>query len=182
MDNQRGLGEACCHMDWSAAEDLLRECEAELGSERDELATTRRRLDRMRAERNMWCEACAGLQAQVNELSAQLAEAMLGTVPPAECPPASDGLPLRIGETVWGQDGKAWRLTAVGPTHVFGRATGSKNDKRLRPEWLTHERPDSWERVEQDAVGIDAAQGGIFRGEARTAAIVARCKRLAGVE
>ena len=166
LDHQRDGGCMEYSLDFAAMEALVRECENE--------------RDTLKYGSDYWSEACAKLTAENMELACECAGTMTANV--VECPPASDGLPLRIGETVWGQDGKAWRLTAIGPTHVFGRATGSKNDKRLRPEWLTHERPDSWERVEQDAVGIDAAQEGIFRGEARTAAIVARCKKLAGVE
>ena len=110
-------------------------------------------------------------------------------------PLASDGKPLRIGDTVWGQDGKQFTVEGVGPKFVWGRAEGERTHKRLRPEWLTHERPDSWERVERDATtspvsycharGIDRdvewqdMSEGI---EAMALDLVARCKRLAGVE
>jgi hypothetical protein len=66
---------------------------------------------------------------------------------------------------------------------------------RLRPEWLTHDRPDSWERVERDATTHPASychMRGIDRDvdwqdmsegiEAMALDLVARCKRLAGVE
>lgn len=59
-------------------------------------------------------------------------------------PIAADGLPVRVGETVYGQDGKAWEVT------FFLRAVHGNCVRELRPELLTHERPDSWERLESD--------------------------------
>lgn len=92
-----------------------------------------------------------------------------------------DGWPIALGEWRYGEDGKRWHIVGIGERYVWGEREGGKGQKRLRPEWLAHEEPDSWERVERDAVEIDATQEGFFRGVARTAAIVARCKRLAGV-
>ena len=164
LDNQRSAGAESHELAMEDMEILVRECENE--------------RDALKAERDEWCAACAELQCEVNELSAQLAEAMLGRVPPAECPPDSNGEPIFVGDTVYGQDGKCFKVTATGPSHVFGRAGASKNDKRLRPEWLTHERPDSWEAVERDARTIDACCTDLMSA----ADLVARCKRLAGVE
>ena len=93
-------------------------------------------------------------------------------------PLASDGRPLRIGETVWGQDGSGFTVEGVGPEFVWGRAEGTKTHKRLRPEWLTHDAPDSWEAVERDARTIDECCTDLMS----VADLVARCKRLAGVE
>ena len=159
LDNQRAYGVESYELAMEDMEVLVREAE----NERDEL--------------NGWAARCA-----------ELMDGPRG-------PLASDGRPLRIGETVWGQDGKAFALAGVGPEFVWGRAEGKKTHKRLRPEWLTHERPDSWERVEQDATtspvsycharGIDRdvewqdMSEGI---EAMARDLVARCKRLAGVE
>ena len=162
LDHQRDGGCMEYSLDLAAMEALVRECENE--------------RDTLKAGSDYWSEACAKLTAENMELACECAGTMTANV--VECPSASDGLPLRIGETVWGQDGKAWRLTAIGPTHVFGRATGSKNDKRLRPEWLTHERPDSWAAIERDARTIDGACTDLMSA----ADLVARCKRLAGVE
>ena len=76
----------------------------------------------------------------------------------AELPRGKDGKPIHVGETVYGEDGKAW--------HVYGivlcdmseterkfsiKAIGDGGSKYgLRPEWLTHERPDSWGRIAQE--------------------------------
>ena len=64
---------------------------------------------------------------------------------------AADGKPLREGETVWhvnsGNEYIVRKLTR-------GGAQLSKGDKPggyCRADYLTHERPDSWERLEDDA-------------------------------
>ena len=67
-----------------------------------------------------------------------------------ECPVGRDLKPLRPGETVYGEDGKAWKLRAVGPTFCYADEAG--RSFRLRNEWLTHERPDGWERLIDDIV------------------------------
>lgn len=72
-----------------------------------------------------------------------------------EWPLGKDGKPIRVGETVYGEDGRAWHVEGV----VTGRwteytespvvyATGDSGQWRnLLPWLLTHERPDSWERI-----------------------------------
>ena len=66
-----------------------------------------------------------------------------------ECPLAADGRPIVPGETLYGGDGAAWKIRAVGPTFSYG-AVKQGADRRLRNEWLTHEQPDSWERLLAD--------------------------------
>lgn len=66
-----------------------------------------------------------------------------------ECPLAADGRPIVPGETLYGQDGAAWEITAVGPRFSYG-ASKLGPDRRLRNEWMTHEPPDSWERLLAD--------------------------------
>jgi hypothetical protein len=112
--------------------------------------------------------------ACVDGWAARCAELMQGPRGPL----ASDGKSLRIGETVWGQDGRAFTLAGVGPEFVWGRTVGRKTHKRLRPEWLTHAAPDTWERVERDARTIDECCTDLMSA----ADLVARCKKLAGVE
>ena len=67
-----------------------------------------------------------------------------------ECPLGRDGKAVRPGETLHGNDGKAWEIHAVGPTYCYADEGG--RSYRLRAEWLTHERPDSWERLRDDIV------------------------------
>lgn len=65
-----------------------------------------------------------------------------------ECPLGRDGKAIRPGETLYGNDDKAWEIHAVGPTFCYADEAG--RSFRLRNEWLTHERPDSWERLLTD--------------------------------
>ena len=71
-----------------------------------------------------------------------------------ECPLAADGRPIAPGETLYGQDGVPWRITAVGPRFSYG-AVKQGADRRLRNEWLTHEPPDSWEQLAADLRASD---------------------------
>ena len=62
----------------------------------------------------------------------------------------ADGRPLREGETVYLQDGESFTVDFIrsdGNVAVRELSSGMY----LRPERLTHERPDSWERLEEDA-------------------------------
>ena len=78
---------------------------------------------------------------------------------------AADGKPLREGETVWGTKGGSYHLTSVHDGKVFARhvggsfgaeveSAGGEGLYRLRADQLTHERPESWERLEEDAKDI----------------------------
>ena len=75
-----------------------------------------------------------------------------------ELPRGKDGRPIHVGDTVYGEDGKAWHVRGVTigekspayPNHVI-RATDDAGEFRyLKTEWLSHERPDSWERIAQE--------------------------------
>lgn len=73
---------------------------------------------------------------------------------------AADGKPLREGETVWD--------TETGEQmHVCGFENGcvitdsqTWGDTRITPSVLTHERPDSWERLEEDSACKDSRTTG----------------------
>lgn len=65
-----------------------------------------------------------------------------------QCPHGRDDKAIRPGETLYGNDGKAWKIKAVGPTFCY--ADEGVRSYRLRAEWLTHERPDSWERLTEE--------------------------------
>ena len=69
-----------------------------------------------------------------------------------ECPLAADGRPIVPGEELYGPGGAAWEITAVGPRFSYGASElwPDRPDRRLRNEWLTHEQPDSWERLLAD--------------------------------
>lgn len=75
-----------------------------------------------------------------------------------ELPRGKDGKPIRVGETVYGEDGKAWCVRGV----VIGQWTehtkspvvyamgDSGKWRNLLPWLLTHERPDSCESIAQE--------------------------------
>lgn len=51
---------------------------------------------------------------------------------------AKDGKPIEVGQTLYGEsDGKAWEIDRVDQHYAWS------GEKRLRPMWLLHERPDS---------------------------------------
>lgn len=62
---------------------------------------------------------------------------------------AKDGKPIKLGSTVYGEDGKQWHIVAIGEEYVWAQSKHSTQE-RFNPEWLTHERPDSWEQLEKD--------------------------------
>lgn len=68
----------------------------------------------------------------------------------------ADGVPIEVGDTVWCDDGdEPLRVTLI---HTSGHRSVSLEDNGgehylLDPERLTHKRPDSWERLEEDMKG-----------------------------
>ena len=78
---------------------------------------------------------------------------------------AADGKPLREGETVWSvKDGTEYRVGEIRDTTDDDdepcKIIGCSNDELhiycayFPPDKLTHERPDSWERLEEDAESL----------------------------
>ena len=112
---------------------------------------------------------------------------------------AADGKPLRKGETVWGTGREEHEYVVLGQPGLGGGAGRFKVachdvtddfDCDCDPSLLTHERPDSWERLEEDVAGascpdvycanhnIDASDTSYEWAMARD--IVHRAKALAG--
>ena len=66
-----------------------------------------------------------------------------------ELPKDRDGVPIHVGDTVYLDDGRKAKVTRIGIgmdedsiyTIVYG------DDLSLTPGYVTHERPDSWERI-----------------------------------
>ena len=123
--------------------------------------------------------------------------------PPAPKVFDADGVEIRVGDTVW-RVGNGVEFTVIGlPRSGEYQAVKLRLDDGavtgLDPDQLTHERPESWERLEEDAVkgscdyfGYDAngcdgcpayswntARGGKGCGNAKTADIVRRARKLA---
>lgn len=66
----------------------------------------------------------------------------------------SDDVRINKGDIVYGHsDGKAWRVTDVfcGDYPVWA-VDDEGNCRELKPEWLTHEKPDSFKQVAEDAL------------------------------
>ena len=60
---------------------------------------------------------------------------------------AADGKPLREGETVWKKDG-SYSFSIL---KIDGNIITMEDGLVINACYLTHERPDSWERLEEDA-------------------------------
>ena len=84
---------------------------------------------------------------------------------------AADGRPLREGEKVLGANGGAYLVAGVHDGKVFAHhvggsfgaeveSAGGEGLYRLRADQLTHERPESWERLEEDAAKTTAEYWG----------------------
>lgn len=121
----------------------------------------------------------------------------------------ADGVPIRVGDTVWHEDGTMLMVDGFGGiedgetivnVHVIRGATPWREVRSLS---LTHTRPDSWERLEEDAAKhpCDYAEvvkgsafndcgdcpwwgecGGRSESEMMARDIIRRAKKLAGVE
>ena len=101
---------------------------------------------------------------------------------------AADGRPLEDGQTVWDVDGHGPLVVRALPSEgeqLVVLDNGGTNFYRY-PEWLTHERPDSWERLEEDARNIrtailDSDKLPFEVIDERALDLVRRAKTLAGV-
>lgn len=125
---------------------------------------------------------------------------------------AADGEPLEAGQTVWDvESGIEYEVVGIhvdedSPVRVM-RTDGSHLAKAAKPSTLTHEQPDTWERIEADCSkccieycdehglldhGCNAAEGdastrhctdcGDSCEERMARDLVRRAKKLAGVE
>ena len=72
-----------------------------------------------------------------------------------ELPRDRDGAPIHVGDTVYSEDGRAWHVEGISlgrwAKQVEGNVVYAMGDsgqwRYFMPEWLTHERPDSLERI-----------------------------------
>lgn len=66
----------------------------------------------------------------------------------------ADGVEIKVGDVVWDDDGVEMTVTGlVGelPGHVTAHGDNPPATYSISPKHLTHTRPDSWERLEEDA-------------------------------
>lgn len=77
---------------------------------------------------------------------------------PAERPPlrSKDGMPIEVGQTLYGGDGQSWEVRNVKHGDKYSVcAVGADAEnyyelRKLKPEWLTHEKPDSIHAIKVD--------------------------------
>lgn len=110
----------------------------------------------------------------------------------AELPRGRDGRPIRVGDTVYGEDGRAWHVRGVTigeksiahPEHVIRATSDAEQLRYLKPEWLTHERPDSLGRIadELEEWSEDNRVNGDSEVFSRAREIADRIRRLASKE
>lgn len=126
----------------------------------------------------------------------------------------ADGVEIHVGDTVYGVGRSQHSFDVIDPHHIdqeVGEAFSVRcydrdegEECHCRPELLTHDLPDSWERLEEDAVKVVCeyagavpdefgdydcdtcrlfdARGNLICEQLMTREIVRRAKALAGVE
>ena len=87
----------------------------------------------------------------------------------------ADGVEIKVGDTVWHEDGSEQLVEEMNRYGV--RCFDGDKRRTFDPKYLTHTRPDSWERLEEDAELND--ETGVVGGNLD---IVRRAKALAGME
>ena len=155
---------------------------------------TRRRVTEVR----FWREGCYVVMDDRSEWGGLVMDREYARTEPPKPVLDRDGVPIEPGDVVWGEDGLDWLVTGFrwdNGYHVV-EAAARGEVKQLKPGWLTHEEPDSWERLEKDAAKGACAYFGSsefsckechFFGREHDCSglmamdIVARAKALAGV-
>ena len=110
---------------------------------------TRRRVTEVR----FWREGCYVVMDDRSEWGGLVMDREYARTEPPKPVLDRDGVPIEPGDVVWGEDGLDWLVTGFrwdNGDHVV-EATAMGEVKQLKPEWLTHEEPESWERLEEDA-------------------------------
>ena len=155
---------------------------------------TRRRVTEVR----FWREGCYVVMDDRSEWGGLVMDREYARTEPPKPVLDRDGVPIEPGDVVWGEDGLSWLVTGFrwdNGDHVV-EATAMGETKQLKPGWLTHEEPESWERLEEDAAKGACAYFGssefsckecLYFGREHDCSglmamdIVARAKALAGV-
>lgn len=108
----------------------------------------------------------------------------------------ADGVEIKVGDTVWTLDGLEGVVTKVedGAAYIAYESDYAQCEEAAN---LTHARPDSWERLEEDAAKSDcdyfgrdvsdcdrcpARKSTLSCGQSKSLDIIRRAKALAGVE
>lgn len=114
-----------------------------------------------------------------------------------ELPVDADGVPIRIGDVVYGNPGIAWTVVGLRTSKLGWKVEMDNMPFLCEPDDLTHKKPDSWEKLEKDAMGKAcelAGSGNLRCGDCEWGKegigcqamarleILKRAKKLAGIE
>lgn len=108
----------------------------------------------------------------------------------------ADGVPIRIGDVVYGNSGIAWTVVCLRMSELECKVEMENMPFLRKPDELTHKKPepaDSWEKLEQDVpLSIDDYWTDVLGREhtfctgdkvtAKASDIVRRAKKLADIE
>ena len=94
-----------------------------------------------------------------------------------KAPVDADGVPIRIGDTMEWLDGSTAEVIGIGDGVFFYKDDESDAADWSSAEGKRHVKPDSWERIIQDAVKLGYAD---YPTTCYEAELVERCRRLAG--
>ena len=113
----------------------------------------------------------------------------------------ADGVPIRIDDVVYGNPGIAWTVVGLRTSKLGWKVEMDNMPFLCEPDDLTHKKPDSWEKLEEDAKQRICAYFGVDKENAscedcpygstqtgrlcwRNASLnmIARAKKLAGIE
>lgn len=90
----------------------------------------------------------------------------------------ADGVEIKVGDTVYEPNGQSGIVTAVHPsTRCVDLRQDGCDSYAMDTKRLTHTRPDSWERLEEDAADLDDMPCDFNAKD-----LVRRAKALAGAE
>lgn len=98
-----------------------------------------------------------------------------------ELPRDRDGVPIHVGDTVYLDDGRKGEVTRIGIgmdddsiyTIVYG------DDFSLTPGYVTHERPDSLERIANELEGLSVDSGDNYYVSTHCSKLADRIRKLA---
>lgn len=114
-----------------------------------------------------------------------------------ELPVDADGVPIRIDDVVYGNPGIAWTVVGLRTSKLGWKVEMDNMPFLCEPDDLTHKKPDSWEKLEKDAMGRAcelAGSGNLRCGDCEWGKegigcqamarleILKRAKKLAGIE
>lgn len=114
-----------------------------------------------------------------------------------ELPLDADGVPIRIDDVVYGNPGIAWTVVGLRTSKLGWKVEMDNMPFLCEPDDLTHKKPDSWEKLEKDAMGRAcelAGSGNLRCGDCEWGKegigcqamarleILKRAKKLAGIE